>query len=105
MPRLSEHERPSAFGMLQAGCVFLMSLVIIIAIRQLYSALEVVTCTRLLERVKLDAGLINQEWRPDVKMATYVDYIDDICNRRYLHRRYQFRPTTVSARQIVALRG
>ena len=43
MPRLSEHKRSGAIGMLQAGCVFLLPRDIIIAVRQLYSASEIVT--------------------------------------------------------------
>ena len=57
VPRLSEHERPGAIGMLKAGCVFLVSSGIIIAIRQLYSTPEVVT--RLLGQLKVDTGLAN----------------------------------------------
>ena len=58
VPRLSEHERPGAIGMLKAvKNVFLASPDIIIAIRQLYSTPEVVT--RLLGRFKVDTGLAN----------------------------------------------
>ena len=58
MPRLSEHEQSGAIGMLKAGCVFLTSSDIIIAIFQLYSASEIVT--RLLGQLKIVAGLVSQ---------------------------------------------
>ena len=59
------------------GCVFLTPCDIIIAIRQIYSCSDIIT--RLMGQLKIDTGLVNQEWRPDVKVATYVDCIDDIC--------------------------
>ena len=62
MPRLSEHKRSGAIGRLKVACVFLTSPAIIIAIRQLYSVSEIVT--RLLGQLKIDAGLVRQEWRP-----------------------------------------
>ena len=34
---------------------------------------------RLQGQLDIDAGLVNQKWRPDVKMATYVECINDIC--------------------------
>ena len=65
MPRLSEHERSGTLGMLKAGCVFLTSTDIIIAIRQLYDTSKIVT--RLLVQLKVDAGMANQEWRPTLR--------------------------------------
>ena len=62
VPRLSEHERSGAIGMLKAGCVFLASPDIILAIHQLYSTSEIVT--RLLGQLKVDKGLANYELRP-----------------------------------------
>ena len=62
VPRLFEHERSGAVGMLKAGCVFLASPDIILAIRQLYSASKIVT--RLLGQLKVHKGLTNYEWRP-----------------------------------------
>ena len=59
--------------------MFLTSPDIIIAICQLYSASEIVT--RLLGQLKIDAGLVSQEWRPAL--------------------RYPFPRATVSARRIV----
>ena len=58
MPCLSEHERSGAVRMLKAGVCFRTSPDIAIAIRQLYSTSEIVT--RLLEQLKIDAGLVNQ---------------------------------------------
>ena len=55
MPRLSEHERPGAIGILRLGCVFQASPDITIAICQLYSTSEVVT--GLLGQLKVDTGL------------------------------------------------
>ena len=64
MPRLSEHERSGIIGMLKAGRVFLTTPDNILAIRQLYNASEIVT--RLLGQLKMDADLVNQEWRPEL---------------------------------------
>ena len=62
-------------------CVFLTSPDIIIAIRHLYSASEIVS--RLLGQLKIDAGLISQKWRPVLRgnlRRLCIDdiYIDDI---------------------------
>ena len=61
MPRLSDHERYGAVGILQAGVR--VSVVARYyqchANGQLYSASEIVT--RLLGQLKIDAGLVNQE--------------------------------------------
>ena len=51
--------------MLKAGCMFLMSPDIIIAIRQLNNALEIIT--RLLGQLKIDTGLVSQEWRQSLR--------------------------------------
>ena len=29
--------------------------------------------------VNIEAGLVNQKWRPNIKTATYVECINDIC--------------------------
>ena len=44
---------------------------------QLYSVSEIVI--RLQGQLNIDTGLVNQKWRPDVKTATYVKCINDIC--------------------------
>ena len=41
---------------------------------QLYSAQEI--CIRLQGKLNIDAGLVNQKWRPDVP---YFECINDIC--------------------------
>ena len=43
---------------------------------QLYSPSEIVI--RLQGQLNIDAGLVNQKWQPDVKMATYVKCIYNI---------------------------
>ena len=63
MPRFSEHEG------------------------QLYSATEIVT--RLLGQLKIDAGLVSQEWRPVLRGSLRrlcIDdiYIDDVLSGRLL---------------------
>ena len=44
---------------------------------QLYIPSEVVI--RLQGQLNINAGLVNQKRRPDVKTATYVECINDIC--------------------------
>ena len=93
MPRLSEHKQPGAIGMLKAG-------VRVSDVARYYnchpstiSASEVVT-------VK------DRRRSGQPRMATGVKrQLTSIVYRRYLHRRYPFRPATVSARQIVGLQG
>ena len=58
------------------GCVFLTSPDIIIAICHLYSASEIVT--RLLGQLKIDAGLVSQEWPPALRGNLHRLCIDDI---------------------------
>ena len=53
-----------------------MSPDIIIAIRQLYSASEI--ATRLLGQLKINAGLVSQEWRPALSGNLRRLCIDDI---------------------------
>ena len=87
MPRLSEHERFGAIGMLKAVVRVLTSPDIIIVICQLYSASEIVT--RLLGQLKIDSGLVSQEWRKALRAnlrSLCIDdiYIDDIHSGRLL---------------------
>ena len=56
--------------------MFLTSLDIITAIRQLYNASEIVT--RLLGQIKFDASLVSQEWRPVLRGSLRWLCIDDI---------------------------
>ena len=76
MPRLSEHELSGAIGMLKLAYVFLTSPDIIIATRQLYSASEI--ATRLLRQLKIDEGLVSQEWRLALRANLRPLCIDDI---------------------------
>ena len=76
MPRLSEHEQQGATGMLNAGMRVSDMPDIIIAIRQLYSASEIVT--RLLGQLKIDAGLFSQKWLPALRANLRRLCIDDI---------------------------
>ena len=76
MSRLSEHEQSAAIWMLQAGVPVSDVPRFIIASGQLYSAPEIVT--RLLGQLKIDPGLINQEWKAKLRRQ-YVNCIDDIC--------------------------
>ena len=71
---LSEHERSGAIGMLKARY-------------HNYSASEI--ATRLLGQLKVEAGLVSQEWRPafsgNLRRLCIDDiYIDDICSGRLL---------------------
>ena len=64
-----------------------MSPYIMIAIRQIYSALE--TVTRLLGQLKINAGLVSQEWRQVLRgnlRRLCIDniYIDDVRSGRLL---------------------
>ena len=69
-------EQSGAFGMLKAGVRVLTSPDIVIAIRQLYSASEIVS--RLLGQLRIDADLVSQEWRPALKSSLRRLFIDDI---------------------------
>ena len=44
---------------------------------QLYSAQAI--GIRLQGKLNIDAGLVDQKWRPDVKTAPYFECINDIC--------------------------
>ena len=57
-------------GMLKAGVR------VIIAIRQLRSISEIVA--RLLGQLKIVAGLVSQEWRPELRANLHQLGIDDI---------------------------
>ena len=83
MPRLSGHERSGA----NWNVNILTSPNIIIAIPQLNSASEIVT--RLLGQLKINAGLVNQEWRPALRanlrrLCINDIYIDHIRSDRLL---------------------
>ena len=81
MPRLSEHERPVAIGMLKAG-------VRVSDVARYHNChpstiqrSEIVT--RRLGRLKIDTGLVSQEWRTALRgnlRRLCIDeiYIDDV---------------------------
>ena len=62
---------------------------------QLYNAYEIVI--RLQGQLNIDAGLVNQKWRPDVKTATYVECINEIC---ILATYRQFQTNNRASREI-----
>ena len=62
---------------------------------QLYNAYEIVI--RLQGQFNIDAGLVNQKWRPDLKTATYVECINDIC---ILAAYRQFQTNNRASREI-----
>ena len=81
MPRLSKHEQSGALGILKAGVRVSDVARYHYCHRRLYSALEIVT--RLLGQLKIDAGLVSQEWRPALRgnlrrLCIDDNYIDDI---------------------------
>ena len=97
VPRLSEHERPGAIGMLKAGmrvsdvtwycnCLFLT----IQRLRDRYQAIS-------------DAGLVNQN--DGLTSRQQLDVSRRRVYRRYLHRRYPFQLATVSASRQLGLPG
>ena len=98
MPRLSEHERSGAFGMLKAG-------VRVSDIARYHnchpSAIQHLRdCNQATWTVK-DRRRFGQP-----RMATSVKrQLTLFLYRQYLRRRYPFWPATVSARRIVGLRG
>ena len=62
---------------------------------QLYNAYEIVI--RLQRQLIIDAGLVNKKYRPDVKTATYVECINDIC---ILAAYRQFQTKNSASREI-----
>ena len=87
MPHLSEHERSGAIGMLKAG-------VCVSDVARYHNChpstiqrSEIVT--RILGQLKIDTGLVSQEWRPALRgnlRRLCIDniYIDDVCSDRLL---------------------
>ena len=64
------------------------------------------TIQRLRDRYQATGTVKDRRRSGQPKMATDVNWqLTSIVYRRYLHRRYPFRPATVSARQIVGLQG
>ena len=85
MPHLSEHDWSGAIGMLKAGVRFWRRQ--ISQLPSVNSASEIVT--RLQGQLKIDAGLVSQEWGPALRSnlrRSCIDniYIDDIRSTRLL---------------------
>ncbi|KAH3788292.1 hypothetical protein DPMN_166428 [Dreissena polymorpha] len=94
MPRLLEHERSEAVGMLRAGSV------VTDVARQLNCARSTVN-HRILERYNV-TGTVKDRPRPNQpKITTPRHY----ANIRRVHRRYRFRSATQSARQTIGICG
>ena len=95
MPRLSEHERSGAFGMLKDGVrvsdVATYHNCHLSTMRDRYQAIGTVK----------DRGRSGQP-----RIATSVNkQLTSIVYRRYLHRQYPFWLATVGARRLVGLQG
>ena len=98
MPRLSEHEQSGAFGMLKAG--------VRVSDVARYHYYHPSTIQRLRGRYQSTETVKDRLRSSQPRMATGVKrQLTSIVYRRYLHRRYPFRPATVSARRIVGLQG
>ena len=93
MPRLSEHERSGAIGMLQAG-------VRVSDVTRHYNC-HPSTILRLRDRYQA-AGTVKNRPRPGQRKIT--TRLQD-ANLLRLHRRFPFRPATVSARRTIGLQG
>lgn len=93
MPRLSEHERSGAIGMLPAG-------VRVSDVARHYNC-HPSTSVRLRDRYKA-TGLVKNRRRPGQRRIT-TRHQD--ANLRRLHRKFPFRPATVSARRTIELQG
>ena len=98
LPRLSEHKQSGAIGMLKAG--------VRVSDVARYFNCHPSTVQRLRDRYQA-TGTVNDRRRSGQRrMATGVKrQLTSIVYRRYFHRRYPFRPASVSARRIVGLQG
>ena len=98
MPRLSEHERPGAIGMLKAGVrVFDVA-------RYHNRHLSTIQCLR--NRHQATGTVKDRRRSGQPRMATGVKrQFTSIVDRRNLHRRYPIRSATVSVRRIIWLQG
>ena len=98
MPRLSEHKRSGAIGMLEAG--------VRVSDVARYHNCHTSTIQRLRDRYQATETVKDRRRFGQPRMATGVErQLTLIVYRRYLRRRYPFRPTTVSARRIVGHQG
>ena len=98
MPRLSEHERSGAFGILKEG--------VHVSDVARYHNCHPETIQRLRDRYQAIGTVKDRRRSGQPRMATYVKgQLTSIVYRRNLHQQYLFRLATVSARQIVVLQG
>ena len=98
MPRLSEHERSGAIGMLKAG-------VRVSDVARYYNC-HPSTIQRLRDRYQATDTVKDRRKSGQPRMATCVkQQLTSIVYRRYIHRRYPFWLATVSVRGIVGLQG
>ena len=96
MPRLYEHERSGAIGILKAG--------VRVSDVARYHNCHPSNIQRLRDRYKATGTVKDRRRSGQPRMATGVkSQLTSIVYRRYLHRRYPFRPATVSARRIVGI--
>ena len=98
MPRLSEHERSGAIGMLKAG--------VRVSDVARYHCCHPSTIQLLRDRNQAFGTVKDRRRSGQPKMATGVkSQLTSIMYQRYIHRRFPFQPATVSARGIVGLVG
>ena len=98
MPRLSEHERSGAIGMLKAGMR--------VSDVARYHNCHPSTIQRLGDRYQTTWTVEDRRRSGQPKLSTSVKrQLTSIVYRRYLHRRYPFGLATVSVRQIVGHQG
>ena len=91
MPRLSEHERSGAIGMLKAGMR--------VSDVARYHNCHPSTIQRLRDRYQATETVKDRRRSGQPRLATDVkSQLTLIVYRRYFHRRYPFRPATVSSR-------
>ena len=99
MPRLSEHQRSGAIGMLKAD-------VRVSDVARYHNCHPSTVIQRLRDRYQAAGTVKDRRRSGQPRMAPGVkNQLTSIVYRRYLHRRYPFRPATVSARRIVGLQG
>ena len=98
MPRLSEHERTCAIGMLKAD--------VRVSDVARYHHCHLSTIQRLRDRYQATWTDKDRRRSDQQRIATGVrSQVTSTVYRRYLHRRYPFRLKTVSTRRIVGLQG
>ena len=96
MSHLSEHEQSCAIGMLKAG--------VRVSDVARYHNCNPSTIQRLRDRYQATGRVKDRHRSGQPRMETGIkSQLTSIAYRRYLHRRYQFRPATASVRWIVGL--